>query len=154
MVFNFQFYFWFLTISLLGLYQRLRAREDSNYIYFQYICILLLFFLVVFFSHIDTTLLRRWVVLQNTILCISLRLGISSIFLMCLSGTSSYYLNVFVCPILNHNQVSHYDWYCSSFTLSVFRSVLILIISSILLIWGFFTPADSFPQESEWQKVL
>ena len=62
----------------LGFYPKPRIRVGS---YFMYVFCCL--YWVIFFTHIDSTLLRRWVVLLSAIFCIPYRLGLSSTSSMC-----------------------------------------------------------------------
>ena len=105
----------------------------STYVY----CYL---FWVIFFSNIFSTLQRRWSILQNVIFCVSHRLGLPGISLMCLS------IPFFVRPrasiIIGTGLVLRWHNYYYN--------------DDYLLLWEFFTPvlANGFSLEFEWQQVF
>ena len=65
----------------LSLYSRLRFRESSNYVSSKYLCFWCIF-LVIFFIPIDSSLLRRWIVLQRAlfVFCIGFDIQMTCLF--------------------------------------------------------------------------
>ena len=98
------YYFYLVLFSALnsfsynpssGLYSRLRFREDSNYMFSMYLYFYCLFGMI-FFSHTEMSCFVK------CIFCISYRLGLPGIFLMCLSV---HHLIILRTPIITGTMV-------------------------------------------------
>ena len=85
-----------------GLYPRPYLRESRDYMHSMYLCFCCHFW-VIFFSQVDTTLLKRWAILQSAKF---------SDFI--LAGTAKYLVNVFICLFLVHSEDFHYYWHSGS----------------------------------------
>ena len=124
-------------VSSPSLHPRSRVREGSDYMCSMYLCFCCLF-LLIFFCHIDNTLLRRWVVPQNSILLYFI-----------LAGNAKCLVNVLICPFLDHTKSSHYYWPSGSFKVTYYYYHYYYIPCK------FFTLAvtDGFSLESGWQQI-
>ena len=72
------------VLWLCNIYPSPRVREGRDYMCSMYLCFCCLFW-VKFFSHLESTLLKRWAVPQSAIFCFSYKLGLPGILLNCLS---------------------------------------------------------------------
>ena len=86
-----------------------------------------------FFSHIDRNLQKRWSIRESAFICISYKLE-----------PAKFFVDMFICPFLDHTQCSHYYWHHGNFKLPhvldfnfkvfVYNNILWLICYYLLIL--------------------
>ena len=111
---------WRNLVSLLRF--PFRSHVHYYYYYYHYYYHKLFSFTFVFlrsftkYCHINITLLKRWAIF----------------FYFTLAGIARYLVNVFICPILDHNWCSNNYWYGGIFKVSLFFQFLFLRLISLV----------------------